>query len=377
MDRVEIGIIGCGNISGAYLKACRFFEILHVSAVADLDVARAQAKAAEFDVPRALSVDELLADPDIEIVINLTIPSAHAQVSRRILEAGKSVYSEKPLAIDREDGRAFLALAERRGLRVGCAPDTFLGGGLQTCRGLIDSGAIGRPLAATCFMLSHGPESWHPDPAFFYEQGAGPLFDMGPYYLTALVSLLGPMTTVAGSAVVSMPERAITSQPLAGTVIEPKTPTHVTGLIDFTSGAVGTLTTSFDVWASEHPKFEIYGTEGTLSVPDPNTFGGPVRLKLGGEQAWREIDLTHGYTQNSRGLGVADMAHAVRAGEPHRASGELAFHVLDAMQSMLEAAAAKRTVSLSSTCDRSMALPADRGDGALERAWSREAASHA
>lgn len=376
-ERVQIGIIGCGNISGAYLKACLAFDILHVSAVADLDLARARARAEEFDVPRALPVEGLLADEDIEIIVNLTIPGVHAEVSRSILEAGKSVYSEKPLAIDRRDGRDLLELAEGRGLRVGCAPDTFLGAGLQTCRNLLDSGAIGRPIAATAFMLGHGPESWHPDPAFFYEVGAGPLFDMGPYYLTALVSLLGPVTGVSGSAVVSMAERTITSRPLAGAVIEPKTPTHVTGLLDFASGAVATLTTSFDVWASEHPRLEIYGTEGTLSLPDPNTFGGPVRVRLGGDEAWREIELTHGYAENARGLGTADMAYAIRAGKAHRASGELAFHVLDTMQGILEAAEAKQAVTLGSTCDRPEPLPSGVTHDPLSAAWSAGEAPHA
>lgn len=353
----NVGIVGCGNISAAYLRACRRFAILRVAAVSDLDRSRAEARAEEFGVPRALGVSELLEDPHVDIVLNLTVPRAHAAVTMAALEAGKSVYSEKPLAIARRDGERILAAARDRGLRVGCAPDTFLGGGLQTCRKLIDDGAIGRPLSATAFMLSHGPESWHPDPAFFYEPGAGPMFDMGPYYLTALVSLMGPISSVAGSASVGLPERTVTSQPHAGTVIRPSTPTHVTGLLEFASGAVATLTTSFDVWASEHPRVEIYGTEGTLSVPDPNTFGGPVRLKRQVDDAWHEIPLTHGHTDNSRGLGLADMAHGLQAGAPHRADGRLAFHVLDAMQSILEAAPARRWIDLTSTCDRPEALP--------------------
>ena len=376
-ERVQVGIIGCGNISSAYLKACRRFGILEVAAVSDLDLHRAQAQAQAHDVPRALPVAELLADPDIRIVINLTVPRVHAQVSRAVLDAGKSVYSEKPLAIERDDGRSLLELARERDLLVGCAPDTFLGGGLQTCRRVIDDGLIGRPLAVTAFMLGHGPESWHPDPAFFYEVGAGPLFDMGPYYLTALVALLGPVTRVSGTAMVGIPERTITSQPLAGTVIRPATPTHVTGLLDFSSGAGGTITTSFEVWASEHPRLEIYGTEGTLSVPDPNTFGGPVRVRRAGDEAWREVPLTHGYTDNSRGIGVADMAHALVAGRPHRASGALAFHVLDVMASILEAAEARRSLALGSSVARPDPLPSDLPPGVLEAGWAKGASQRA
>ena len=363
--KVNVGIIGCGNISGIYLKTCRAFEILQVVAVADIDAARAEAKAAEHGV-KAMSVRELLDAPDIDLVINLTVPSVHAEVSLAILEAGKSVYSEKPLATRREDGRAVLETAAAKGLWVGCAPDTFLGAGLQTCRKAIDDGLIGRPVAATAFMMSHGPESWHPNPAFFYQRGAGPLFDMAPYYLTALVNFLGPIERVAGQAVISHPERTVTSKPLAGTVIRPETPTHVTGLLDFASGAVGTLITSFDVWASELPRIEIYGTEGTLSVPDPNTFGGPVRVKRAGEKVWRELPLTHPYTENSRGLGVADLAHAMRSGRPPRAGGDLAFHVLDAMQGVLEAAEAGRRLKLSSTCERPAPLPQGLPVGVLD-----------
>jgi predicted dehydrogenase len=366
LNPLRVGIIGAGNVSNQYLKAARFFRAFTVVAIADLDVERARAQAEAYGVPRAGTADELLADPEIELVINLTVPSVHATVSTQIIEAGKSVYSEKPLATVRDDAQALLALARERGVRIGCAPDTFLGGGLQTCRKLIDDGWIGRPIAATAFMLNRGMEMWHPDPAFFYQPGAGPLFDLGPYYLTALVNLMGPIAKVAGSAVASFPERIITSQPNFGARIPVGTPTHVTSLLTFASGAVGTLLTSFDVWASELPRMEIYGTEGTLSVPDPNTFGGPVRLKRGGADAWSELPLTHGYTDNSRGLGVADMAHALRSGRDHRASGELAFHVLDAMQAILEAAEAERTLKLTSCAERPAPLPLGLLEGILD-----------
>jgi predicted dehydrogenase len=212
----RVGIIGCGNISSAYVNGCRMFDSLRVVAVADLAPEAAQAKAAEHDLGCAGSVEELLADPDIDIVINLTIPAAHAAVSLAALAAGKHVYSEKPLAVARADGQVVLAEAAARGLRVGGAPDTFLGGGLQTCRKLIDDGAIGEPVAATAFMLGHGPESWHPNPGFFYRQGAGPLFDMGPYYLTALIHLLGPVERVAALARISFAERMATSDARRG-----------------------------------------------------------------------------------------------------------------------------------------------------------------
>lgn len=362
---LRVGIIGCGNISATYLKAALLFERLKVVAVADLDADRAAGRASEFEV-QAQTVGDLLADPDIEAVINLTVPNVHAQVSQQILEAGKHVYSEKPLATRREDGRAILERAGERGLRVGCAPDTFLGGGLQTARKLIDDGEIGRPLAATAFMMSSGVEMWHPDPAFFYRPGAGPLFDMGPYYLTSLISFLGPIASVSGQAATSYDERRITSKPLAGQMIQVETPTHITALLEFHSGAVATLITSFDVQASQLPRMEVYGSDGTLVVPDPNTFGGPVKLRRAGEKEWVEVPLTHGYTTNSRGLGLADMAHALASGRRHRANGEMAFHVLDVMQSTLEASQRGCRLELQSSCERPEALPLGLSEGALD-----------
>jgi len=292
-SKTRIGVIGCGNISPIYLQAGKRFEILEVAACADIDLERAKARAAEFDIPKACSVEELLADPDIDIVVNLTIPKAHSPVGLTVLQAGKSVYNEKPLAALREEAQPLLTTARERGLRVGGAPDTFLGGGLQTCRKLIDDGVIGEPVAATAFMMGHGHESWHPDPAFYYQVGGGPMFDMGPYYLTALINLLGPVRRVTGSTRISFPERTITSQPKYGTKIEVKTPTHIAGVLDFASGAIGTIITSFDVWGHHAPIIEIYGSEGTLSVPDPNTFGGVVRVRKAREQEWVEVPLTH------------------------------------------------------------------------------------
>ncbi|HWQ11506.1 MAG TPA: Gfo/Idh/MocA family oxidoreductase [Roseiflexaceae bacterium] len=362
----KIGIIGAGNISGIYLENGKVFEALDIVALADIDMDRARARAAEYGVPKACTVEELLADPEIQIVINLTIPDAHGPVALAALEAGKSVYNEKPLAVSREDARKMLALAQARGLRVGCAPDTFLGGGIQTCRKLIDDGWIGVPVAATAFMMSHGPESWHPNPGFFYQPGAGPMFDMGPYYLTALVALIGPVARVTGSARITFPERTITNQWNYGEKIPVNTPTHVAGIMDFASGAVGTIITSFDVWSANLPRIEIYGSEGTLSVPDPNTFGGPVLVRRMGASAWNEVPLTHGFTKNSRGLGVADMATAMRSGRPHRASGELAYHVLDLMHAFHEASREGRHVEITSGCPRPAPLPLGLGERAVD-----------
>ena len=356
-DATRVGVIGCGNISGIYLTNCRRLAGLELVACADLDMLRARAKAAEHGI-RAATVDNLLADPGIDLVINLTIPAVHAEVNLAALAAGKHVYTEKPLATRRADGAATLALAREKGLRVGSAPDTFLGGGLQTCRRLIDDGAIGAPVAAVAFMTGHGPESWHPDPEFFYKPGAGPMFDMGPYYLTALVSLLGPIVRVTGSARISFPERTIGSGPKQGQQIVVETPTHIAGVLDFEGGVVATIITSFDMWAANLPRIEIYGSEGSLSVPDPNTFGGPVRIRRAGEGEWREVPLTHGHTENSRGLGVADMASAIRDDRPHRASGELAYHVLDVMAAFEEASTSGRHVEITSGPSRVAALPA-------------------
>jgi predicted dehydrogenase len=366
VETTEIGVVGCGNICGIYLEAGRVFDILEIVACADLLPERASAKAAEYHIPKACSVEELLADPEIEIVVNLTIPRAHAEVALAALQAGKSVHNEKPLAVSREDGLQLLKLGRERGLRVGCAPDTFLGGGLQTCRKLIDDGWIGEPVAATAFMLCHGHESWHPDPDFYYQPGGGPMFDMGPYYLTALVHLMGPVRRVTGSAQITFPERLITSQPKHGTKIKVNVPTHVAGIMDFANGAVGTIVTSFDVWAAQVPRIEIYGTEGSLSVPDPNGFGGPVLVRRAGASDWSEVPLTHGYAKNSRGIGVADMAYALRSGRPQRANGDMAYHVLDIMHAFHDASREGRHVELSSTCTRPAPLPLGLREGTLD-----------
>lgn len=328
-------------------------------AVADLISERAEAKAEEYNIPKACSVDELLDDPEIEIVINLTIPNAHAQVCLAALEAGKNVYVEKPLAITREDGKKIIDLADKKGLLVGGAPDTFLGAGIQTCRKIIDDGWIGTPVSATAFMVNHGHESWHPDPEFYYKVGGGPMFDMGPYYLTALVSLMGPVKRVTGSTRITFPERTITSEPKNGTKITVDVPTHVAGIMDFHSGAIGTILTSFDVWDSQLPRIEIYGSHGSMIVPDPNTFDGPVLVKRSGDKDWVEMPLSHGYAENSRGLGVADMANALRNDKKHRANGYMTYHILDIMHAFHDASDEGRHIELESSCERPEALPMD------------------
>jgi predicted dehydrogenase len=366
MQSVKVGVVGCGNISPIYLKNSKRFEVFDVVACADLILERAESRAEEYDVPRVCTTEELLADPEIEIVLNITTPQSHAEVGLAALEAGKSVYNEKPLAIRREDGRAMVDLAEANGLRVGGAPDTFLGGGIQTCRKLIEDGWIGEPIAATAFMTNHGHESWHPDPEFYYKVGGGPMFDMGPYYLTALVNLVGPVRRVTGSARITFPERTITSEPKYGSVIDVEVPTHVAGVLDFSSGAVGTIITTFDVWGAQLPRIEIYGSEGSLSVPDPNTFGGPVRILRAGSREWSEVPLAYGYADNSRGLGLADMAAALRSGRPHRANGQLTYHVLDLMHAFHDASREGCHVEVASTCERPSLLPLGLRDGQVE-----------
>ena len=352
--KTKIVIVGCGNISDIYLENCLAFG-LDLVACTDMDMSRAKAKAELFGVA-ARPLDEVLADSSIELIVNLTPPSVHAEVSRAALNAGKHVYSEKPLATNRTDGAQLLELAKQKGLRIGCAPDTFLGGGLQTCRKLLDDGAIGEPVAAVAFVAGHGMEMWHPNPDFFYQPGAGPMFDVGPYYLTALVSMLGPVRRLTGSTRISFPERVITSEPLAGTRIKVNTPTHVTGVLDFVGGPVATVITSFDVWAANLPSIEIYGSEGSLSMPDPNTFGGPVRVKSATDEDWRDVPLTHGYTENSRGLGLSDMVAAIREDRPQRANGEMAYHVLDLMQSFEESSTSGQHIEIQSRCERPAAL---------------------
>ncbi len=356
MERFKVGILGCGNIAPAYVTGCRPYSIVDVVACADLNEERAKQFAHEYGL-QAQTIDELLADSDIDIIINLTIPSVHAEVSLNILNAGKHVYSEKPLAINRDDGQKILGNAVEQGLRVGCAPDTFLGGGLQTCRKLLDDGAIGRPFAAKAFMASHGPESWHPNPAFFYQTGGGPMLDMGPYYITALVNFFGAVSYLSASTSRSLDERIAGHESIRGQKIPVEINTYSAGLLNFASGVTATMMISFDVWKHHLPIIEIYGTDGTLSVPDPNTFGGTVKLWTADRQEEYEVALTHS-DEVRRGIGVAEMAHAIATNCPHRASGELANHVLDVMLAFDESSIEHQFIQMRSHIDRPDALPA-------------------
>ncbi|MBO1003975.1 Gfo/Idh/MocA family protein [Pseudogracilibacillus auburnensis] len=358
MEKVKVGLIGCGMISEIYLKnISEVFQNLDVVAVADINLESAQTRATQFNIPKACTPEELLADEEIEMIINLTIPSAHAPIALQAIEKGKHVFMEKPLAVTREDGQKVLQAAKEKGVYVGSAPDTFLGGGLQTCRKLIDDGWIGEPIGATAFMMGSGPEGFHPNPDFFYVEGGGPMFDMGPYYLTALINLIGPIKRVTGSARATYSERTIQAGPRTGEKIPVEIPTHIAGVFDFENGAVGTIITSFDVWGSQLPRIEIYGTSGTLIVPDPNNFGGEIFVKRKTDHDWSVVPLTHGFKENSRGIGAADMAKAIRTGGANRASGELAYHVLDVMHAFIDASESGKHVDITSGCKRPEALP--------------------
>lgn len=355
--KINVGIVGAGNISEIYLtNLTSMFDNINVVGIADIVTERAQERATKYGVG-AFSVEELVAHPDVEIVVNLTIPAVHAKVALEAIANGKSAYNEKPLAIDRADGQKLLAEAAAKGVLVGSAPDTFLGGGLQSVRKYLDDGLIGAPVAVSAQMLGHGMEAWHPDPYFFFQPGAGPLFDVGVYYVQALASIVGPVSRVSALSSVSFLERIVGSGPKTGDVIPVNTPTHIQSAIEFESGVVGNLGASFDVWETGHSTLVIYGTEGTLRCPDPNTFGGPIQLLKGGDKEWSELPLVYGNTQNSRGLGVWDMANSLITGEPARANGKLGYHVLDIMASVLESSETGTTVTVESTVERPASFP--------------------
>ena len=353
MEKVKIGIIGCGNISDIYLKnLTTTFVNTQVWAVCDLDYEKALAAKEKYDIPNIYKLDELLNDADIKIIVNLTTPKGHYDICKMALNAGKHVYVEKPLSLEIEQGLELVMLATDNKLLLGCAPDTFLGAGLQTCRKAIDDGLIGDVIGASAFLVCHGHESWHPDPEFYYDIGGGPMFDMGPYYLTALVSLIGPAKTVSGMNSITFKQRTITRKKKFGNVIDVKVPTHVTGNVEFKNGAIATVITSFDVWGSTLPRIEIYGSTGTLIIPDPNTFGGPVKIKTYFHDEFNQMPLTHIYSENSRGLGISDMADAILNNSTNRASGELACHILEIMHAFHESAEKRAFIDLKTTCSR-------------------------
>ena len=353
-EPLKVGIVGVGAISGAYLSTFERLDAVRLTAIADIDRSRAEAVAEERGV-RALTVDELVADPEVDLVLNLTVPAAHAEVALKAIAGGKHVYGEKPLAATPAEALAVVEAGREAGVRVGCAPDTVLGTGVQTARKAVDDGLIGAPVAATATMVTPGHERWHPNPDFYYRPGGGPLLDMGPYYVTALVTLLGPVASVVGAASRTRSTRTIGSGPREGQSVPVDVDTHVTGVLRHESGVLSTLVMSFDSVATRAANIEVHGQEGSLVVPDPNGFDGDVLLHpLGGE--WSTLPPGAGYRGAARGYGVADLA-AAEPGVPARANGEVAYHVLDVMTSLLEAADRGAVVEVDSTCERPAAVP--------------------
>ena len=363
--RVGIGIIGCGNISSQYLKAMRDFPVLEIIAVADMKPEVAEKKATEFGL-KAVSVEALLADPKVGIIVNLTIPRAHVEVGLRAIAAGKHVYSEKPLGINFAEGKTLATAAKTAGLRIGSAPDTFLGGAHQEVRALLDAGKAGDIVGGTAIFACPGHERWHPDPAFYYDIGGGPVLDMGPYYITDLVNLLGPVKSVQAMSATPQKERPIYSTPKKGQMMPVKVATHVAGLLEFRSGAIIQVTLSFDVPAHQHLPIELYGTRQSVLVPDPNMFGGEVKTRAPSTKRWRKVPVTLPYADaNYRSLGVADMAHAILDGRPHRASGELALHVLEVMEAFETASKEGRPVAIVTPVTRPAPLSESLSDGRI------------
>ena len=378
MKKTKVGIIGCGMISNTYFKAAQRFRNIEVVACADILPNRAAAKAGEYGI-RALSCEELLNSPDIEMVINLTVPKAHCQVALAALNAGKHVYMEKPFGVDMNEARLVMQTAAAKGLRVGCAPDTFLGGGLQTARKLIDENWIGKVLSGTAIVQGRGPEKWGQAP-FFYDHGAGPMLDLGPYYITALVNLLGPARSVTAVTAKASEYRTLGSEVSENYQDQYKpfdrypvnVNTHQTGIIEFHCGAIITVICSFDVYKHSHVPIELYGSEGSMQVPDPNTFGGPVKV-FRREWQWSDppqwefqnMPIPFGYTCNSRSIGAADMADGILNNRPHRANGELALHVLEIMLAFDQASTAGCKVELTTGCQRPEPLPSGLEDGEI------------
>ncbi len=375
MKKLRTGLIGCGSISSIYLKTCQQFDIIDLVACSSLDREEAQDRADAFAIPSVCAPEEIIQDPDIECILNLTIPAAHAEISLAALHANKHVYSEKPFATNIEDGKEILSLAESKGLYVGNAPDTFLGGRLQTCRRLIEEGLIGSPIAVTACAGTHGVERHHPNPAFYYKPGGGPVLDLAPYYLTAMVALFGPIKQCSAFAKKSFAERIIESQARRGEIIEVEVDTHVCGNLEFANGIIGSIMVSFDVWDSQMPRLEIYGTDGSISIADPdptggaNIFGGRIyyktkekarwnyRPRVEGLEEWDVAINKHRYNEDSRGLGFVDMAYAIQNKRAHRANGKMAHHVLEIMLGLLESSKTNRCHVIESSCEIPAALP--------------------
>lgn len=370
--RLGVGFIGTGNISSAYLRAMighdtmPGFPVLDIKALADMRPEAAQARATEFGLT-AMSIDDMLASPDIALIVNLTIPRAHVEVGLRCLAAGKHVYSEKPLGITYAEGRKLLDAANKAGRRIGSAPDTFLGGAHQQARAVVDSGALGQLVGGTGFFMCPGHEAWHPDPAFYYDIGGGPVLDMGPYYITDLVNLLGPVARVSAMASRLRSQRPVLSEPKQGQVMNVQVDTHATASLGFANGAIVQVGLSFDVAAHKHVPLELYGTEASLIVPDPNFFGGEVEIrKRGKDETWTPVPVTQPYADgNYRSLGVADMAAGILDNRPHRANGDLALHVLEVMEAFATAAAEGCTIDIKTPVSRPEPLATSLKNGQL------------
>jgi predicted dehydrogenase len=362
MAQLGVGIIGCGYISTSYLGLAPLFKSLKLKAVADINMDAARARAAEYDV-RAETVDDLLKAPDVDVIVNLTIPDVHFAVTKRILEAGKHAYSEKPLVLTLAEGEELRELAAAKNLRIGSAPDTFLGGAHQRARAAIDAGEVGKIIGGTCHVMGHGMEAWHPNPDFFFQPGAGPILDIGPYYVTNLIQLIGPVKSVAALATATFSERTIGIGDREGETVPVNTPTNIHALLEFANGATVTLGASWDVWVHRHANMELYGEDGSLFVPDPNFFGGTV--EIGGQDqristlpAWdHPFGIPNQDTRaNYRCAGLADMATAIDENRAHRCSIDLAVHAVDVMTSILKAGEEHRIVDLTTTCERPAAL---------------------
>jgi predicted dehydrogenase len=351
MTKLKLGLIGCGNISPLYLKAVQHFDVLEYVACSDLNREAAKARAKDFNIPNVLSVDEIIHHPEIDCIVNLTFPTAHAEIAKKALNAGKHVYNEKPLAAELEDAKEIVELAKAKNLRLACAPSTFLGATVQTAKQAVQAGTIGEVVAANAFFMSHGMEHWHPNPESFYQKGAGPMFDIGPYYLTALVHILGSVSSVSASARMSFKERTISSQPKAGQTFSVTTATHIAGTLEFTSGAIATVITSFDVWHTHVPRFELYGSEGTLALEAPNMFGVKVEVRKAKDETWQTLPLVSKYQdfEGSWGLALADLAWAIEEGRSHQASAEQALHVLELMHAFLQSAESGRKIGINSS----------------------------
>ena len=376
--KLRVGIVGCGNISAAYFSLAPLFKGIKVTACADINPAAAKARAKEFGVRAEATVEDLMKAKDVDIVVNLTVPAVHYAISRQALDAGKHVYSEKPFVLDVKEGLDLKKRADKQGLRVGSAPDTFLGGAHQQARHLVDSGAVGRITGGTCHVMSHGMEHWHPNPDFFFLPGAGPILDLGPYYITNLIQLIGPVKRVTALTSTPSKERTIGNGPRLGEKVPVKTPTTIHAIMEFESGAVVTFNASWDVWQHGHSPMELYGEDGTLHVPDPNFFGGELGLTKQDKPVKKLPKWQHpfgvpnqkharGMMANYRTAGLADMALAIADGRPHRCSLDMALHAIDVMTGILKSGETGRFVAMRTTCERPEALGAKQARAMLAK----------